>query len=168
MGGREYDYLMKKFKINTNTKTLKNFDYKDYLIYPSYASGGAFTNKKININLFKKLKRGQIYYLVCLYIAFVINFCLNKIKSSNTIILDGPITKNITIMKILSSLRQKQLVLKNKKEIGTTLGATNLFNIKKKNKLQTVVISKYRNQSMQSLYQLWEENLYKKELFSHS
>ena len=168
MGGREYDYLMKKFKLNTNTKTLKNFGYKDYLIYPSYASGGAFTNKKININLFKKLKRGQIYYLVCLYIAFVINFCLNRIKSSNTIILDGPITKNITIMKILSSLRQKQLVLKNKKEIGTTLGATNLFNIKKKNKLQTVVISKYRNQALQSLYQLWEENLYKKELFSHS
>ena len=118
--------------------------------------------------MFKKLKRGQIYYLVCLYIAFVINFCLNRIKSSNTIILDGPITKNITIMKILSSLRQKQLVLKNKKEIGTTLGATNLFNIKKKNKLQTVVISKYRNQALQSLYQLWEENLYKKELFSHS
>ena len=51
--------------------------------------------------------KGQIYYLICLYISFVINFCLNKMKSSNTIILDGPITKNITIMKILSSLREK-------------------------------------------------------------
>ena len=168
MGGREYDYLIKKFKITTNTKALKNFDYKDYLIYPSYASGGAFANKKININLFKKLNRGQIYYLICLYIAFIINFCLNTIKSSNTIILDGPITKNITIMKILSSLREKQLVLKNKKEIGTTLGATNLFNINKKNKLQTVTISKYQNKSLKSLYQLWEKNLYRKELFSHS
>ena len=118
--------------------------------------------------MFKKLNRGQIYYLICLYIAFVINFCLNTIKSSNTIILDGPITKNITIMKILSSLREKQLVLKNKKEIGTTLGATNLFNINKKNKLQTVTISKYQNKSLKSLYQLWEKNLYRKELFSHS
>jgi sugar (pentulose or hexulose) kinase len=168
MGGREYDNLMKVFKITTNTKALKNFNYKNYLIYPSYASGGAFINKKININFFKKLKKGQIYYLICLYIAFVINFSLNKIKSSNTIILDGPITKNITIMKILSSLRSKQLVLKNKKEIGTTLGATNLFNIKKKNKLQTVDIPKYQNQSMKSSYKLWEEDLYKKELFSHS
>ena len=168
MGGREYDNLMKVFKITTNTKALKNFNYKNYLIYPSYASGGAFINKKININLFKKLNRGQIYYLICLYIAFVINFSLNKMKSSNTIILDGPITKNITIMKILSSLRPKQLVLKNKKEIGTTLGATNLFNIKKKNKLQTVDIPKYQNQSMKSSYKLWEEDLYKKELFSHS
>ena len=168
MGGREYDNLMKVFKITTNTKALKNFNYKNYLIYPSYASGGAFINKKININFFKKLKKGQIYYLICLYIAFVINFSLNKMKSSNTIILDGPITKNITIMKILSSLRPKQLVLKNKKEIGTTLGATNLFNIKKKNKLQTVDIPKYQNQSMKSSYKLWEEGLYKKELFSHS
>ena len=168
MGGREYDNLMKVFKITTNTKALKNFNYKNYLIYPSYASGGAFINKKININFFKKLKKGQIYYLICLYIAFVINFSLNKMKSSNTIILDGPITKNITIMKILSSLRPKQLVLKNKKEIGTTLGATNLFNIKKKNKLQTVDIPKYQNQSMKSSYKLWEEDLYKKELFSHS
>jgi sugar (pentulose or hexulose) kinase len=168
MGGREYDNLMKVFKITTNTKVLKNFNYKNYLIYPSYASGGAFINKKININFFKKLKKGQIYYLICLYIAFVINFSLNKMKSSNTIILDGPITKNITIMKILSSLRSKQLVLKNKKEIGTTLGATNLFNIKKKNKLQTVDIPKYQNQSMKSSYKLWEEDLYKKELFSHS
>jgi sugar (pentulose or hexulose) kinase len=168
MGGREYDNLMKVFKITTNTKVLKNFNYKNYLIYPSYASGGAFINKKININFFKKLKKGQIYYLICLYIAFVINFSLNKMKSSNTIILDGPITKNITIMKILSSLRTKQLVLKNKKEIGTTLGATNLFNIKKKNKLQTVDIPKYQNQSMKSSYKLWEEDLYKKELFSHS
>ena len=155
MGGREYDNLMKVFKITTNTKALKNFNYKNYLIYPSYASGGAFINKKININFFKKLKKGQIYYLICLYIAFVINFSLNKMKSSNTIILDGPITKNITIMKILSSLRPKQLVLKNKKEIGTTLGATNLFNIKKKNKLQTVDIQKYQNQAMKSSYKLW-------------
>ena len=77
--------------------------------------------------MFKKLKRGQIYYLVCLYIAFVINFCLNRIKSSNTIILDGPITKNITIMKILSSLRQKQLVLKNKKEIRGKLSYQIIF-----------------------------------------
>ena len=71
-------------------------------------------------------------------------------------------------MKILSSLREKQLILKNKKEIGTTLGATNLFNINKKNKLQTVTISKYQNKSLKSLYQLWEKNLYRKELFSHS
>ena len=142
MGGREYDHLMGVFKISNKTKAIKNFSFHDYLIYPSYASGGGFSINKINIGFYEGLNKGQIYYLICLYISFVINFCLNQMKSSNTIILDGPITKNITIMKILSSLRKKQIVLKNKREIGTTLGATNLFNIKKENKLQTVVIKK--------------------------
>ena len=168
MGGREYDHLMGVFKISNKTRAIKNFSFHDYLIYPSYASGGGFSISRINISFYERLNKGQIYYLICLYISFVINFCLNQMKSSNTIILDGPITKNITIMKILSSLRKKQIVLKNKREIGTTLGATNLFNIKKKNKLQTVVIKKYQNQSLQAIYKNWEQNLYKKELFRHS
>ena len=168
MGGREYDHLMGVFKISNKTRAIKNFSFHDYLIYPSYASGGGFSINKINISFYKRLSKGQIYYLICLYISFVINFCLNQMKSSNTIILDGPITKNITIMKILSSLRKKQIVLKNKREIGTTLGATNLFNIKKENKLQTVVIKKYQNQSLQAIYKKWERNLYEKELFRHS
>ena len=168
MGGREYDHLMGVFEISNKTRAIKNFSFHNYLIYPSYASGGGFSINKINIGFYEGLNKGQIYYLICLYISFVINFCLNQMKSSNTIILDGPITKNITIMKILSSLRKKQIVLKNKREIGTTLGATNLFNIKKKNKLQTVVIKKYQNQSLQAIYKNWEQNLYKKELFRHS
>ena len=168
MGGREYDHLMGVFKISNKTRAIKNFSFHDYLIYPSYASGGGFSINKINISFYERLNKGQIYYLICLYISFVINFCLNQMKSSNTIILDGPITKNITIMKILSSLRKKQIVLKNKREIGTTLGATNLFNIKKENKLQTVVIKKYQNQSLQAIYKKWERNLYEKELFRHS
>lgn len=168
MGGREYDHLMGVFKISNKTRAIKNFSFHDYLIYPSYASGGGFSINKINIGFYEGLNKSQIYYLICLYISFVINFCLNQMKSSNTIIFDGPITKNITIMKILSSLRKKQIVLKNKREIGTTLGATNLFNIKKENKLQTVVIKKYQNQSLQAIYKNWEQNLYKKELFRHS
>ena len=168
MGGREYDYLTKIFRIPDNTRCIKNFNYSDYLIYPSYASGGAFKKYNINTNLFKRLNKGQIYFLICIYISFVINFCLNKIKSSNTIILDGPITKNETIMKILSTLRIKQTVLKNKKEIGTSLGATNLFNIKRKNKLQTITINKYQNQSFEKIYKNWENNLFKKNMFRHS
>ena len=168
MGGREYDFLTKVFKIPSNTKCIKNFNYNDYLIYPSYAAGGAFKKHNLNTNLFKSLNKGQIYFLICIYMSFVMNFCLNKMKSSNTIILDGPITKNETIMKILSTLRRTQTVLKNKKEIGTSLGATNLFNIKKKNKLQTITINKYQNQSFETIYKNWENNLFKKEMFSHS
>ena len=110
----EYDYLVKTFKISNNTKPLSNFNYKNFLIYPSYAAGGAFIKKRISTGLFKKLKKGEVYYLICLYMAFI-NFCLNKMNSTNTIILDGPITKNDCIMKILSTLRDKQIVLKQKR-----------------------------------------------------
>ena len=167
MGGREYDYLMKKFKLSSTIKPVNNFKVEDYLIYPSYASGGAFKIMNINKNKFKTLSKRQIYYLVCLYIAFMLNFCLNKMNSNNTIILDGPITKNPMIMKLLSTLRTKQVVLKNKKEIGTSLGATNLFDMKRKNKLDTIIIKKFHSNSLQNIFQLWEANLYKKELFSH-
>ena len=167
MGGREYDYLMTKFKLSSTIKPVNNFKVEDYLIYPSYASGGAFKIMNINKNKFKTLSKRQIYYLVCLYISFMLNFCLNKMNSNNTIILDGPITKNPMIMKLLSSLRTKQVVLKNKKEIGTSLGATNLFDMKRKNKLDTIIIKKFHSNSLQNIFQLWEANLYKKELFSH-
>ena len=167
MGGREYDYLMMKLKLSSTIKPVNNFKVEDYLIYPSYASGGAFKIININKNKFKTLSKRQIYYLVCLYIAFMLNFCLNKMNSNNTIILDGPITKNPMIMKLLSSLRTKQVVLKNKKEIGTSLGATNLFDMKRKNKLDTIIIKKFHSNSLQNIFQLWEANLYKKELFSH-
>jgi hypothetical protein len=71
-------------------------------------------------------------------------------------------------MRILSSLRDKQIVLKNKKEIGTSLGATNLFDINKKNKLDTKSINKYQNKSFKNVYNIWEGNLYKKKLFNNS
>ena len=97
----------------------------------------------------------------------MLNYCLEKMNSKNTIILDGPITKNANIMRVLSTLRSKQTVLKNKREIGTSLGATNLFDIKKKNNLETVTIPKLQKQSFMAAYRLWEANLSKKELFSH-
>ena len=167
MGGREYDTLVKKFKILSNVKPQDNFKFEDYLIYPGYAPGGAFKFNKLNTRKFLSLKKGQIYYLICLYIAFELNFCLDKINSKNTIILDGPITKNSTMMNLLSSLRPYQKILKNKKEVGTSLGATNLFDIKRKNRLDTKIIKSVPKQTIKKIYQTWKENLYKKELFSH-
>ena len=168
MGGREYDTLVKKFKILSNVKPQDNFKFEDYLIYPGYAPGGAFKFNKLNTRKFLSLKKGQIYYLICLYIAFELNFCLDKINSKNTIILDGPITKNSTMMNLLSSLRPDQKILKNKKEVGTSLGATNLFDIKRKNRLDTKIIKSVPKQTIKKIYKTWEENLYKKELFSHA
>ena len=83
-------------------------------------------------------------------------------NSNNTIILDGPITKNPIIMKLLSSLRTKQVVLKNKKEIGTSLGATNLFDMKRKNKLDTIIIKKFHSNSFKTYFNYGKQIFIKK------
>ena len=164
MGGREYDFLTSQLGVSSKTKIDKQFSVNDYFIYPSYASGGPFKNKNLQLKKYLKLKKEQRHYLVSLYIAFVLNFCLDKIKSQNMIILDGPIGKNQTIMKILATLRHKQKILKNKNEIGTSFGATNLFNIHKKNKLNTLVVLPLKDISIIDSYNLWLSNIYKKKL----
>ena len=51
MGGREYDFLMKKFKLKKFKKCFddKFFDNNKY-IYPSFGIGGPFHNLKGNLN----------------------------------------------------------------------------------------------------------------------
>lgn len=164
MGGREYDYLTEKLKSSNKDKIDKKFNVEKFLIYPSYASGGPFKNQSIKLNKYLNLNKGQRYYLICVYIGFVLNFCLNKINSNKYIILDGPLGKNKVIMEILATLRSGQKILKNKNEIGTSFGATNLFDIHKKNKLNTVVIKPLKDKSILDTYNYWENNLYSQKL----
>ena len=83
-----------------------------------------FLKKQIKII---KLSNNQKYSLVCIYMAFTLNFCLDYMNSSTDIILDGPLTKNNFIMGIIATLRSKQKVFNNNKQIGTSLGASLLF-----------------------------------------
>ena len=52
-------------------------------------------------------------------------------NSSSDIILDGPLTKNNIIMSIVATLRSRLKVFSYNYQIGTSLGAFLLFNIKK-------------------------------------
>ena len=137
------------------------------LIYPSFASAGPF---KINKNLSKiktiKFNNNQRYYLVCIYMAFTLNFCLNYMNSSSDIILDGPLTKNNIIMGIVATLRSKQKVFSNKKQIGTSLGASLLFNIKKKSKLNLNKISILENTNYKKIYKFWIDEIKNKNLLN--
>ena len=50
---------------------------------------------------------------------------------------------------------------------GKTPLSIEIFNILKKLKFNVVFIKKFHSNSLQNIFQLWEANLYKKELFSH-
>ena len=98
--------------------------------------------------------------------AFTLNFCLNYMNSSTDIILDGPLTKNNFIMGIIATLRSKQKVFNNNEHIGTSLGASLLFNIKKKSKLNLSKISSLKNTNYKKLYGIWIEEIKKKNLIN--
>ena len=85
-------------------------------------------------------------------------------NSDNNIILDGLITKNNTIIKILSSLRSKQKIYINSKEIGTGLGASILFNIKKKNNLFLTEVLPDNKINYEHYYDLWFNQIKEKKL----
>ena len=165
MGGREFDELIKKLKITSINKPSITKDLlKKYVIYPSFASAGPFKKSTQSLNLIKKLSNAEKYGLVCIYITFVLHFCLNAMNSDNNIILDGLITKNNTIIKILSSLRSKQKIYINSKEIGTGLGASILFNIKKKNSLFLTEVLPDNTINYEHYYDLWFNQIKEKKL----
>ena len=104
MGGREYDFLMKKFKLKKFKKCFddKFFDNNKY-IYPSFGIGGPFHNLKGNLNNLNFKNKKEKYMAIVTYIAFLTNYCLDLIKSKEDIIITGPLINNIEILKILSS-----------------------------------------------------------------
>ena len=98
--------------------------------------------------------------------AFTLNFCLDYMQSSSDIVLDGPITKNKYIMRLIATLRDKQNVFKNKKEIGTSLGASLLFSIKKKSNINLVKINKIKGINYNAIYSIWLKTIKKKKLIN--
>ena len=167
MGGREFEVLIQKLKINSISKpSITENLMKKYVIYPSFASAGPFKKSSQSLNLIKKLRDSEKYGLVCVYISFVLHFCLNALNSSDDILLDGPITKNNTIIKILSNLRSKQKIYINLKEMGTGLGASSLFNIRKKNNLFLSEALPDNKINYNFYYDLWLDKIKEKKLIN--
>ena len=165
MGGREYDVLCKSLNIKKKISAkISEKDLIDNLIYPSFASAGPFKLNKRTKRI--KLSNNQKYSLICVYMAFTLNFCLDYMESSADIILDGPITKNNYIMKIIANLRNTQKIFKNKKEVGTSLGASLLFNIKKKSNIDLRKINSINDLNYRNVYSIWLKNLKKKKLIN--
>jgi len=165
MGGREYDFLTNKLKISSKIFKISKSTLIENLIYPSYAAGGPFLIKHHNLKKLLLLKNNERYSLLCIYISFVLNFVLDQMTSKNTLILDGPITKNIHIMNLVASMRKNQQTFKNKKEIGTGLGASILFNINKKNSLNISRIRPTKKYNLIAFYQMWLKEIGKRNLF---
>ena len=66
-------------------------------------------------------------------------------------------------MELVATLRKKQKTFKNNKEIGTGLGASILFNIKKKNNISLTRINNRNKFDLNSIYKIWLKKEIKKQ-----
>ena len=164
MGGREYEILIKKLKISSNKFKISKSVLQQNLLLPSYAPGGPFKIIEHNFKKLIKLNNNEKYSLVCVYISFVLNFILDQMHSKNSLILDGPVTQNQHIMKIIASLRKNQNIFKNNKQVGTGLGASILFNIKINNKLSLSKVKSAKKYNLINIYKYWLDEIIKKNL----
>ena len=170
MGGREFEVLTKLLKVTKIDKIdIKKINFKEeLLIYPSFANAGPFKiNKNFKIKKITQQPNKIKYLYICIYLSFVLNFCLSKMKSSNQIIIDGPIVQNNIVLEALSSLRGDQNIFKNKKIVGTATGAINLFNIKQKNIINLNKVRKIKNTELEILYKQWLATIKKKNLINN-
>ncbi len=154
MGGREYDFLMKKFKLKKFKKCFDNkfFDNNKY-IYPSFGIGGPFHNFKGNLNNLNFKNKKEKYMAIVTYIAFLTNYCLDLIKSKEDIIITGPLINNIEILKILNSLRNKINIYLYPGQEATSVGC---FMINQTNyKLDLKIVNHKKNKKIQHAYNYW-------------
>ncbi len=162
MGGREYEFLKQKLKINKKYEKFEpSFFSKKKFLYPSYGVGGPFSKMKGNyINFIKE--NGNIRYMAIItYISFVLNYSMDLLKCKDSIIITGPLIHNHNILKILNSLRGKQKIYLSSNQEGTGLGASLLFDLKKKINLDFKLFKSKKILEINSSYQHWVKKIKK-------
>ncbi len=162
MGGREYQFLMKKLKIDKKCEKFdQSFFSKEKFLYPSYGLGGPFSKMKGNYTNFIKESSNTRYMAIITYISFILNYSMDLLKCKDSIIITGPLINDQNILKILNSLRKKQKIYLSSNQEGTGLGASLLFNLKKKVNLNLKLFKSKKILELSSSYQNWVKKMKK-------
>ena len=162
MGGREYQFLMKKLKIDKKCEKFdQSFFSKEKFLYQSYGLGGPFSKMKGNYTNFIKESSNTRYMAIITYISFILNYSMDLLKCKDSIIITGPLINDQNILKILNSLRKKQKIYLSSNQEGTGLGASLLFNLKKKVNLNLKLFKSKKILELSSSYQNWVKKMKK-------
>ncbi len=160
MGGREYQLLNKKLKIN---KKFKSFDIRFFkkknFLYPSFGIGGPFSRMKGIYKPFLKENHTSRYMAIITYIAFVLNYCMDLINCRENIIITGPLINNKNFLRIIGALRESQKIYLSSNQEGTGIGASLLFNLKKKIDLNLKLYKSKKIPEINSSYEYWIKKL---------
>lgn len=128
MGGREFELIMQGKVAEPSEADIASIIEKSIMVLPSFVPGvGPFPNATGRwVGAAENLTRAERTAATSLYMALMTHVCLSMAGTGNSIIVEGPLAKNITYCAALATLAGKP-VHASSDATGTSMGAAMLF-----------------------------------------
>lgn len=126
MGGREFDVISQNARCEVPTVAVNQAIVAGQFALPSFAPGGPFPGRTGCLQGPSPETETARAALATLYIACMMSTMLDLLQSQNAIIVDGGLTNNLTLLRLLAALRPDQQVLRGDNAEGTAAGAAAL------------------------------------------
>lgn len=126
MGGREFDVISQQARCTVPVEALEAAISSAQFALPSFAPGGPFPDARGRLEGPQPDTEVARAAVASLYIACMMSTMLDLLQSQNTIIVDGGLANNLTLLGLLAALRPDQQVLRSDHAEGTAAGAAAL------------------------------------------
>lgn len=126
MGGREFDVISHQARCVVPVDAVEAVLASRQFALPSFAPGGPFPGAQGCIDGPEPGTEIARAALATLYVACMMSTMLDLLQSRNTIIVDGGLAHNLTLLRLLAALRPDQQVLRSDNAEGTAAGAATL------------------------------------------
>lgn len=122
MGGREFDVIAGAAVSNIDHAQIQRAIDARIMAWPAYAPAGPFGHLAAPA-LPAMRDPAERAAVAMLYVALMTDFCLDSIRSSNAIVIDGGLSTGRVLAQLLAQLRPQQSVQQAEMSEGTAAGA---------------------------------------------
>jgi sugar (pentulose or hexulose) kinase len=122
MGGREYDLISDGWSQPISMEAVRSVMAKRIFAIPSWAAGGPFPETKGSI-VGGDVSGEERAAVAALYVIVMTDLSLDLIRSTNTLVVDGGLSKMELFNTALGQLRPSQKVLRSTMSEGSATGA---------------------------------------------
>lgn len=125
MGGREYDNISDSWNQPISQQAVEAVIARGVYALPSWAAGGPFPETQ-GVVVGGDVLGEERAAAAALYVAMMTDLSLNLIQSTNTIVVDGGLSKMTLFTSMLAQLRPAQKVVRSTTSEGSAAGAAAL------------------------------------------
>jgi len=125
MGGREFDVIAGELREAIDRDAVQRAIDARHFAFPAFAAGGPYGGRtgRVEPSLSDAADRAAV---AILYVALMIDWCLDAIQSDNILVIDGGLTTGGVLGELVAQLRPAQTVLEGAISEGTAAGAATL------------------------------------------